>query len=407
MNLNLIKRNILVPMVGDLFHSGHVNLLERAKKYQNDIYINTIYVGLRTDEVCMKYKRRPIIDYENRKKVLLSCQYVDDIIKLSNTFIEKEIMIKYNIDLVIHAHPEEEDDKYNNLHFGNNIDFYNKLIRFDYTAGISTTSLLNRIKYLDYYNSYKNKGYFVIDDVYSDSDLNMIDNKIKNILNDNNDKKYYYYEKINNEPQLKKIEGFIKNSPDLRKLIEKDYIMDILKTCIEDEGLHLFKDKFNPKNANGSGFHIHIDGLFKFYNYSKKKDFFGWYSYANKFINLAIALDDCTLENGCLRIHPLIKDLSKEELYEKYNNKDNTIKLSKEAEIYFKDKCKPIVCKKGSIIIFDSLCVHYSEKNMTNKDRKIIYLTYNKKSEGDNYNDWITDKLYCKKITKDINNREI
>lgn len=264
--------------------------------------------------------------------------------------------------------------------------------------------IINKIKHLNYNNIYKDLGHFVIDNIYDETEIDVLIKSLKKLENTN--KSYNHYEIINNQKCLKKIEGFLKNNLEIKKLIEKQNIINILSACIEDD-IVLFKDKYNPKSKGGSGFYIHIDGLFKFYNYNKKQDYLGWYSYANEFINLAIVLDDCTLDNGCLKIHPLIKNLTKEELYDKYNKKDNTIKLSDEASDYFKDKCKAIICKKGSVIIFNSLCVHYSEQNLTDKDRRLIYLTYNKKSEGDHYNEWLSDKLYCKEKTGNLHDREI
>ena len=78
--------------------------------------------------------------------MLESCKYVDKVIKLDKLEISKEIIDKYKIDYVIHAHNEEENEKYNSLHFGNNYEMYsNKLIRLDYTKGISTTDIIKRI----------------------------------------------------------------------------------------------------------------------------------------------------------------------------------------------------------------------------------------------------------------------
>ena len=56
-------------------------------------------------------------------------------------------MIKYNIDLVCHAHFKEEDFKY--------LPWYNvpiklgKFKRLDYTNGVSTSEIINRIKMRD------------------------------------------------------------------------------------------------------------------------------------------------------------------------------------------------------------------------------------------------------------------
>ena len=97
---------ILVPMVADLFHWGHVNFLERImNKYPN----STIIIGLISDKYVESYKRKPIMTYLERYKVLKSCKYVDEIVEYN---LEKNFMEKNNIDFLIHANYPEENNKY-------------------------------------------------------------------------------------------------------------------------------------------------------------------------------------------------------------------------------------------------------------------------------------------------------
>ena len=63
----------------DLFHSGHVNLLKRCKDIAGR-YGKSI-VSLNTDEFIMKYKgKSPVCSNDERKAVLESCKYVDEVI---------------------------------------------------------------------------------------------------------------------------------------------------------------------------------------------------------------------------------------------------------------------------------------------------------------------------------------
>ena len=60
----------------DLFHAGHVNFLKQCKKIGDQVVVYS-----NTDEFIFDYKgKSPIINYEQRKEVLLSCRYVDDVI---------------------------------------------------------------------------------------------------------------------------------------------------------------------------------------------------------------------------------------------------------------------------------------------------------------------------------------
>ena len=126
---------ILAPMVADLFHSGHVTFLKKIRdQYPND----TIIVGLIPDDYVNTYKRIPVITYDKRNTVLSSCKYVDVIkmYKMESNFLEIN-----NIDFLVHANNEDETEKYLKIFNINKENF----IRFDYSEGISTTDIINRI----------------------------------------------------------------------------------------------------------------------------------------------------------------------------------------------------------------------------------------------------------------------
>ena len=95
-----------------------------------------------TEDSVEKYKRKPILTYQERYKVLESCKYVEEIIEFDCDMTIDEIFLKkYDVDLLIHAHPKEEHEKYKRL--WKNIP--NNFERFDYSQGISTTDIINRI----------------------------------------------------------------------------------------------------------------------------------------------------------------------------------------------------------------------------------------------------------------------
>lgn len=62
--------------VFDLFHIGHLNLLKKAK--ENCDYL---IVGVSTDELVQEYKSKtPVIPYEERKRIVESISYVDEVV---------------------------------------------------------------------------------------------------------------------------------------------------------------------------------------------------------------------------------------------------------------------------------------------------------------------------------------
>ena len=70
--------------VFDLFHVGHLRILQRASEF-----VDILIVGVSTDELCEQYKsRRPIIRFEDRIEIIssLSCVHLaepqTDLLKL-------------------------------------------------------------------------------------------------------------------------------------------------------------------------------------------------------------------------------------------------------------------------------------------------------------------------------------
>ena len=62
-------------MSGDKLHHGHINLINKAKKYGD------LTIGLLTDKAVMEKKRLPMLNWEQRKKVLENIEGVKNVIK--------------------------------------------------------------------------------------------------------------------------------------------------------------------------------------------------------------------------------------------------------------------------------------------------------------------------------------
>lgn len=68
------NRIVLTYGTFDLFHAGHVQLLARARQLGS-----RLIVGLSTDEFNAKKGKKSAISYEDRKTILESCRYVDEV----------------------------------------------------------------------------------------------------------------------------------------------------------------------------------------------------------------------------------------------------------------------------------------------------------------------------------------
>ena len=130
---------IYTDMVGDLFHSGHINLFKQILlKYPN----SQIYVGLMADKDASSYKRKPILNIDERYEIISACKYVNQVFKNAPMPVTKEFIKKNNIDKIIRANDMSEEKKKYWYQIPIDLGIYEEI---EYTTGISTTNIINRI----------------------------------------------------------------------------------------------------------------------------------------------------------------------------------------------------------------------------------------------------------------------
>lgn len=129
---------VLVVGVFDLFHAGHVKLLEKARALGD-----RLVVIINGDQLTASYKRQPVTLEADREIMLRACRYVDEV-EISNDYSIRDTIVRHGITQVVHGDDWE-------------IESYKKQIRCDdafleqhgvrlvllpYTAGISTSDII-------------------------------------------------------------------------------------------------------------------------------------------------------------------------------------------------------------------------------------------------------------------------
>ena len=129
--------------VYDMFHLGHLNVLKNAKKK-----CDYLIVGVSTDEVVIKNKnKKPIIPFQDRAAIVESIKYVDKVIPQERYDIAGKIetALKYKINIMFVGSDWKGTEKWNKIEeelrrVGC------KVVYLPHTDGISTTSLVDKIK---------------------------------------------------------------------------------------------------------------------------------------------------------------------------------------------------------------------------------------------------------------------
>ena len=128
----------------DLFHVGHLNILEKAK--ENCEYL---VVGVSTDELVKEYKGEfPIIPFEDRLRIVKSLKCVDQVIP-QKTMNKLEVLTEINYNVLFHG----DDWKNTELYKYTEEKFAKEgveVVYFPYTVGTSSTIIKNFL-----YNNYE------------------------------------------------------------------------------------------------------------------------------------------------------------------------------------------------------------------------------------------------------------
>lgn len=90
------KKIIYVPMGADILHTGHLNIINKAKKY------GQIIIGLFTDSAIAEYKTFPLINYNQRLEIIKNIKGVNKIVK-QKTWDYSYNLNKIKPDFLIHG----------------------------------------------------------------------------------------------------------------------------------------------------------------------------------------------------------------------------------------------------------------------------------------------------------------
>lgn len=166
-----------------------------------------------------------------------------------------------------------------------------------------------------------------------------------------------------------RIENFVPYHEGFSRLIMSTRMQRAVSELFGEEAV-LFKDKINFKLPGGDGFKEHQDVQA------------GWDTYAGLHITAMVAIDETNEANGSLEMIP---GMHRKGLLGKQwapLSDDDTANAQYQA----------VHCQPGDAVFFDSFAPHRSAPNRTDHSRRVLYITYNRLSEGDSRAQYYADK---------------
>jgi ectoine hydroxylase-related dioxygenase (phytanoyl-CoA dioxygenase family) len=226
----------------------------------------------------------------------------------------------------------------------------------------------NQIKF------FNNYGYLTINNLFIKKEIKSYLNSAKEIQKTFDERIYKYYEKSFFDKKkniLIRAENFYNIDFNLTKLINNKKITKILEKLFNDKAI-IFKEKINYKPAGARKDKLHQDSQA------------GWNKFTKKFISVLIPLEKSHLLNGCLQF-----DISGNNHKKMIGKTFKTLKLDE----LKKPKFKYFELNIGDVIFFNNYIPHKSNFNKSKNSRIQIYLTYNKKKDGNFRKKYISEKI--------------
>jgi 2-aminoethylphosphonate dioxygenase len=168
---------------------------------------------------------------------------------------------------------------------------------------------------------------------------------------------------------VQRIENFCPYHASFDKLIRGSRLQAAVEELLGVPAV-LFKDKINFKMSGGAGFEPHQDQQA------------GWSSYAPLFVTALVSIDATSVENGCLEIS---------------SSPRQSRLIGREWEPLTAQEMPglellPVPTCQGDVLFFDSYVPHASRPNLTRDPRRVLYVTYNRASDGDHRVSYYADK---------------
>ena len=220
------------------------------------------------------------------------------------------------------------------------------------------------------HRDWQNNGYLKIPTFFSAEEVRDLQTWVSEISSwePTEDKWMHHYESTPEGVRLSRSENLVPNHTDMKNTVTSGKVLGVVSELMAESAV-LYKEKINYKYPGGGGYVAHQDAPA--------------YEFVDYHITCLISVDSATPESGCLYFSP-------------GRHKEGFIALDEKGcvapETALKMEWIAVPTAPGDILLFGSYIPHKSPPNRSNESRRIIYLTYNAKSQGDWRERYYADK---------------
>ena len=223
-------------------------------------------------------------------------------------------------------------------------------------------------------NAFNRDGFVVVPALFNDAEISQISAWADELQSqpETPGRQMMYFEPSTLHPGervLQRIENFCPFHVGFAALCDGDKLLAQVSRLFGEPAV-LFKDKINYKLPGGGGFKPHQDQQA------------GWSAYADLFITAMVSIDSTTEENGCLEL--CAGHHTRGLLGDEWTplTDDDMRGLG----------ARPVPTRAGDAVFFDSYTPHASGPNLSAERRRVLYITYNRRSAGDHRARYYADK---------------
>lgn len=240
--------------------------------------------------------------------------------------------------------------------------------------------------------SYRDNGYLVIDQCFDDEQMDQLKSAANNIVAEFDPNSTRAVFSTENQSQTRD-EYFLTSDDKVRCFFEED-AFDAKGDLKQDKALsinkighalHQLSPEFKEFSHSQTIKSIATDlGLVRpqihqsMYIFKQPKigGVIRWHQDASYFLSTPLsvvtfwlAVEDATIQNGCLQVQSGGADMPLKEQFVRYPDNSTELKVLHDMPWPTDDCAKPLEVKKGTLVVFNGLLPHFSAPNVSDKSR--------------------------------------